>query len=341
MSGEPAPTPLPGDVADRLVRMGLARPGETIAAERLTGGVSSDIWRVRAGERVFCVKRAMAKLAVKDDWFVPVERNRYERQWYEVASQRVPGSAPRVLAHDDEAMLFAMAWLDPADHVLWKAEMMAGRVDVALAAAVGGRLAAIHAATAGDAAIAAMFPTGALFEAIRLEPYLRATARRHPDLSGALEGLADRTAATQRALVHGDASPKNIMAGPDGPVFLDAECAWYGDPAFDLAFCLNHMLLKCLAVPATAPACLASFDALRDAYLRGVAWEAPAGLEARVAALLPGLFLARVDGKSPVEYVTGDADRARVRRVAIPFIRQPPPVLADIREAWAKELGVG
>ena len=332
---------LPADIEERLVRLGLMSAGETAVAERLTGGVSSDIWRVRAGGRDFCVKRAMAKLAVKDDWFVPVERNRYERQWYEVASSRVPGSAPRVLAHDDDAMFFAMEWLDPADHVLWKADLMAGRADVALAAAVGARLAAIHAATAGDATIAAMFPTGTLFEAIRLDPYLRATGRRHPDLAGALEGLADRTAATQRALVHGDASPKNIMAGPDGPVFLDAECAWYGDPAFDLAFCLNHMLLKCLAVPASAPGYLASFDALRDAYLRGVAWEEPAGLEGRVAALLPGLFLARVDGKSPVEYVTEEAVRARVRRVATPFIRQPPPGLAEIRDAWAREIGIG
>ena len=332
---------LPADIAERLVRLGLMRAGETAVAERLTGGVSSDIWRVRADGRDFCVKRAMAKLAVKDDWFVPVERNRYERQWYEVASSRVPGSAPRVLAHDDDAMLFAMEWLEPIDHVLWKADLMAGRADVALAAAVGTRLAAIHAATAGDAVVAAMFPTGALFEAIRLDPYLRATGRRHPDLAEALEALADRTAATQRALVHGDASPKNIMAGPRGPVFLDAECAWYGDPAFDLAFCLNHMLLKCLAMPVAAPGYLASFDALRDAYRRGVGWEDPAGLEARVAALLPGLFLARVDGKSPVEYVTEEADRARVRRVATPFIRQPPPVLAAIRDAWAREIGVG
>ena len=62
-------------------------------------------------------------------------------------------------------------------------------------------------------------------------------------------------------------SPKNILVGPDGPIFLDAECAWYGDPAFDLAFCLNHMLLKCLAVPAAAPAFLDCFDALACAYL--------------------------------------------------------------------------
>ena len=189
----------------------------------------------------------MAKLAVKDDWFAPVERNRYERRWYEVAGARVAGIAPEVIAADDDAMLFVMEYLDPADHRLWKAELMAGRVDLAFAGEVGASLAAIHAATAGDEAVAAMFPTGAFFEALRLEPYLRATGRRHPALAGRLDALADRTAATRRALVHGDVSPKNIMIGPRGPVFLDAECAWYGDPAFDLAFCLNHLLLKCLA----------------------------------------------------------------------------------------------
>ena len=332
---------LPDDILARLVRLGLAEPGAPVLAERLTGGVSSDIWKVTAGGRVFCVKRAMAKLAVKDDWFAPVERNRYERQWYEVAAARVPGAAPKVIAHDDEAMFFVMEWLDPADHRLWKAELMAGRVDLQFAAAVGGRLAAVHRATAGDATIAAMFPTGPLFEALRLEPYLRATARRHPTLAVKLEALADRTAATKLALVHGDVSPKNIMAGPNGPVFLDAECAWYGDPAFDLAFCLNHLLLKCLAVPAEAAVLLVAFDELRDAYLSGVTWEERVVLEARAASLLPGLFLARVDGKSPVEYVTRDEQRERVRRVAVPLIERPPATLAAVRDAWGQEIGVG
>ena len=334
-------TGLPDEIITRLVGLGLADADAPPSATRLTGGVSSDIWRVTAGGRVYCVKRAMAKLAVKDDWFAPVERNRYERQWYEIAAARVPGAAQQVLAFDDEAMFFVMEWLDPADHRLWKADLMAGRVDQGLAAAVGTKLVAIHAATAGDPAVAALFPTGPLFEALRLEPYLRATARRHPDLAGRLEGLADRTAATAVALVHGDVSPKNIMAGPTGPVFLDAECAWYGDPAFDLAFCLNHLLLKCLAAPTAAPEFLAAFDRLRDAYLAGVTWEPGQALESRAASLLPGLFLARVDGKSPVEYVTRDEDRDRVRRVATPLIARPPETLAAVREAWAGEIGLG
>jgi hypothetical protein len=66
--------------------------------------------------------------------------------------------------------------------------------------------------------------------------------------------------------------------------------------------------------------------------------EEAGGLEARAAALLPGLFLARIDGMSPVEYVTAEADRNAVRRVAIPLIAEPPARLAAVRDAWAADL---
>ena len=281
------------------------------------------------------------RFAVEDEWLVPVERNRYEREWYETVAVRIPGAAPAVLGYDDDVLFVAMAWLDPDHYTLWKPELLAGRVDQAFAVAVGTRLSEIHAATAGDPGIAARFATDPLFEALRLEPYLRATGRRHPLLAARLGALADRTAATRHALVHGDVSPKNIMIGPNTlPVFLDAECAWYGDPAFDLAFCLNHLLLKCIAASAASPALLAAFDGLRGAYLERVDWEPGEALEARAASLLPGLLLARIDGKSPVEYITDDDDRNRVRRVAIPLIEAAPARLETVRDAWGEGIGI-
>lgn len=332
---------LPPEIVSSLVAQGLVGADVPVEAERLTGGVSSDIWKVVAGARTFCVKRAMAQLAVADEWLVPVERNHYEREWYETVSARVPGVAPAVLGYDDDVLYVAMAWLDPDHYTLWKPDLLAGRVDEAFAAAVGAKLADIHVTTAGDAALAERFSTDALFEALRLDPYLRATGRRHPSLAAALEALADRTATTRRALVHGDVSPKNIMIGPGAlPVFLDAECAWYGDPAFDLAFCLNHLLLKCVAAPQAGGALLAAFDRLRAAYMDRAVWEAVDDLEARAASLLPALLLARIDGKSPVEYITTDNDRERVRRVAIPLIEQPPTRLETIRNAWGGEMGL-
>src|SRR5664279_388150 len=111
----------------------------------------------------------------------------------------------------------------------------------------------------------AAFANDDTFEAIRIEPYLRATGRAHPDLASRFDDLAQTTLTTKRALVHGEISPKNILQSADGPVFLDAECAWFGDPAFDLAFCLNHLLLKCRWRPAATDAYLACFDALAEA----------------------------------------------------------------------------
>ena len=83
---------------------------------------------------------------------------------------------------------------------------------------------------------------------------------------------------------------------------------------------------------------LACFDALVAAYVAGIGWEPPHGLESRAAHLLPGLFLARVDGKSPVEYITAEPDKDRVRRVARALLAGPVDALGDVRLAWTKEL---
>jgi hypothetical protein len=139
-------------------------------------------------------------------------------------------------------------------------------------------------------------------------------------------------------LVHGDVSPKNILIGPTGPIFLDAECAWYGDPAFDIAFCLNHMLLKSLWKREASPLFHECFGAMAPAWLSKIDWEPPTVAEARAASLLPGLFLGRVDGKSPVEYVTSETDRNMVRRVARALLSRPVDRLDGILEAWKKEL---
>lgn len=319
------------DLQAFVVEHHLADAGAPQTWTPLAGGVSSDIWRVESpGRPAICVKRAVEQLRVAADWHAPPERTNFEWRWFETARAAIPGAAPRVLAHDDDRGVFAMAWLDEATHPLWKRELLAGRVDVAAAAAVGDRLGRIHAATAGRADIAAAFDTGPLFHALRLDPYLLEAARRRPEVAPALEAIVARTTATRLALVHGDVSPKNILLGPHGPVFLDAETAWYGDPAFDLAFCLNHLLLKRLVVPSCAEALAASFDALNAAYLARVDWEPPAALEARAATLLPGLLLARVDGKSPVEYLSEGPQREAVRRVAILLVLEPVERLDEI-----------
>lgn len=329
---------VPPEFAQALRELGIA------AADRLTGaplagGVSSDIWRIDTPRGPVCAKRALPKLRVAADWHAPIARNRYESRWMQVAAEAVPGSAPRVLGQHDELGVLVMEYLDPERHAVWKQCLRDGKIDAAFARGVGDTLARIHSHAAARPELAAQFDSDAIFFDIRLEPYLLATAQKHPDLAPALRALVEQTRMHKVALVHGDASPKNILVGPYGqPLLLDAECAWWGDPAFDLAFCLNHLLLKCLWVPSALSALINAFDALARAYLRGVDWEPVAELERRAAALLPGLLLARVDGKSPVEYLTGEPQWRPVRHCASMLLRQPVTRLAEVAAAWSWEL---
>jgi 5-methylthioribose kinase len=287
-----------------------------------------------------CVKRALARLKVQADWQAPVERNRYEVEWMRTAGRILPGAVPRILGEDRESGMFAMELLDSATHPVWKTRLRDGDVSLETAREVGRRVAAIHRHTAGDAGMALAFATDHIFFPIRLEPYLSATAAKHPDCAAQLESLVRVTATTRKALVHGDVSPKNILIGPGGPVFLDAECAWYGDPAFDLAFCLNHLLLKCVWRPQWQERYVDAFDALAGSYLAGVTWEPCVDIEARTSHLLPGLLLGRVDGKSPVEYVTNEEERDRVRRVARGLLLRPVDRLCEVRTAWQSAFGL-
>src|SRR5471032_1551748 len=216
-----------------------------------------------------------------------------------------------------------MAFLEPSEYRVWKDDLLDGVANVEMARAIGATLAVIHRATANSEELARTFSTDANFFALRLEPYFLASAVANPDCADALKRLSDETAATRRALVHGDISPKNILVGPAGPVFLDAECAWYGDPAFDLAFVLNHLLLKGVWRSDRRSDYLSMFASLCAAYRSRVTWEPWSALEARTAALLPGLLLARVDGKSPVEYVTDERDHNAIRVFARAHLQRP------------------
>ena len=328
--------PVRGDdeLARALVHMKLVSTDQQILLVPLAGGVSSDIYRADLPSGVVCVKRALSQLKVAAEWKVPVDRNRFEVEWMRVAASIVPNAVPALLGEDRELGAFAMAWLPPERYPVWKTLLAAGAAPVASAAQVGDVLGRIHAATADRPDLAARFATDALFHAIRLDPYLVTAARAHPDRADRLLALVDVTAQTRRVLVHGDFSPKNILLGPEGPVILDAECAWYGDPAFDLAFVLNHLLLKGVWHPQRQAGYRAMFRALVGAYRAHVGWEAWSALETRTAALLPGLLLARVDGKSPVEYLTDPAAQDAVRQFARARLAEPAPTLDALVQAF-------
>lgn len=305
------------DIVTALRGAGLVGAG-AVALEPLTGGVSCDVWKVDTPTGPIVVKRPLPQLRVAAEWLAPVERGTSEIRWLRRARGVDHRMAPEVLA-ELPGHAFAMRFLP--DCPVWKDELMAGRVDADFAAAVGQRVAAVHAATAYSDADRAAFPNDAMFGALRVDPFLFYVAERDAELAPMLRALAKDLASRKIALVHGDVSPKNILVSGDGPVLLDAECAVYGDPAFDLAFCTTHLLLK--AVVLADARLTQAATAMVDAYRNGIDWEAPADLLLRAGRLTAALLLARVEGKSPAPYLTDPAHKSMICEQARALIIAP------------------
>ena len=320
-----------------LVRMGLAAAEDNPEIVPLTGGVSSLIVRVDTRNGPLCIKQALPELKVASHWSAPLARNHAELAWIREVAQTLPEAVPGILGEDAQSYCFAMQWLAPEQHPVWKIQLRDGHVSPDFAAQVARQLALIHAATANQPALAERFAYDRNFFELRLDPYFGATAKVHADCAQMLQALIEQTANNRITLIHGDISPKNILAGPVGPIFLDAECAVYGDPAFDAAFCLTHLIAKCLWRPASTEDYLACFDAFTKHYVAGVNWENVEAIEARTAMLLAAILLARVDGKSPLEYLT-ESDRSQLRTFARRWLLSPATRLADMRAAWKEEL---
>ena len=291
----------------------------------LTGGVSSEIYLVNDGGAQFIVKRALGKLKVKDAWFADTNRNQTERAYLEYVACFLPTAVPKVCGGNAAHGYFVMEYLGDG-YSNWKQLLLAGHCEVAPAIQAAELISKIHRTSTGDPQAVAGFETTPNFRQLRIEPYLLTTGQRHPEWQSLFEAEAARLAATRECLVHGDFSPKNILIKGDRMVLLDCEVAWYGDPAFDCAFLLNHFFLKALF---HAPRPL-GFDRMVAAFWQH--YHSPQ-LAERVGRLLLLLMLARVDGKSPVEYLTV-AQQELIRRFVAAQLSAGRFSLDEIAKLW-------
>lgn len=303
----------------------------------LTGGVSSEIYLVEDGERRFVLKRALEKLRVREDWFADISRNRAEQAYLRYVGEFLPAAVPRVIVNRPEHGFFTMEYLGHG-FTPWKQRLL-DRDDHPLHAHhAGWTLGTIHAHSFGQLHLAGQFNRMENFRQLRLDPYLQRTAERHPDLAALLRAEINRLAATRDCLVHGDYSPKNILVSADRLVVLDCEVACFGDAVFDTAFLLNHLFLKSLHHHPGTFDLTGLVSGFWNAYLDARGPNADRTLTTRTLRLLPMLMLARVDGKSPAEYLTQPVKQQFIRDFARPAILQPEESLAVFTARWSAAL---
>lgn len=314
-------------------------------ARALGGGVSNIVLSIVADvpdpatgvrERLV-VKQALPVLRVRDEWRAPQHRVLAEAAALRWAHQQTPERCPAVVDVDAGKMTITMTAAD-ADWQDWKVELMTGRVDVGVAQALGEWLASWHSYSLDHERLPPRLTVDREgFEALRLGPYHETVARRKPEVAPAMRELVDRIRSTRLCLVHGDFSPKNILVGPSaqsGRNFwvIDFEVAHLGDPVFDLAFPVSHLLMKAVHRPAEA----VSYDAALLALVGGYQSRVDDALDGHrrdgyLSAQVGALLLARVFGKSPAEYLSR-LERERVAALGTRLLLDPVADAAVIIE---------
>jgi 5-methylthioribose kinase len=325
----------PENAAEYLRESGRVAPGREVVASALGWGVSNVVLRVEVeGEPPFVLKQARGRLRTEKLWVSRLERVWTERDAMGLLGTILPeGTVPRVLFSDEPNYLFAMTHA-PEEAVVWKEQLLAGLVDPEIARRAGTILGTVHRATVNHPALNGRLADTTVFDELRVDPFYREIARVHPEIAPRVEGLiASMDAHRPRCLVLGDFSPKNILVHDRGLTLVDFETAHAGDPAFDLGFFLSHLLLKALRAQGQGPGgrdgwgptgAFGLVNEFLDAYelaagpgsvARGPGRPGVGGL---AHALAPGpasthlnaCLLARVDGKSPVDYLDEPLRRA-------------------------------
>ncbi len=338
------PTEMDIENANDLTR--YLRDTQRIAADEsasirvLHGGVSNRTVLVeRASGEAWVLKQALAKLRVKVDWFSDVRRIHREALGLKVLERIAPpGTTTPLVFEDQDHHLLAMRAV-PQPHVNWKHALLAGDLQTRHVIQFGELLAAIHRGSYERRdELAPLFEDRTFFETLRVEPYYQYAATQVPESAMFIARLVEDTRARRICLVHGDYSPKNILVHDDRLILLDHEVIHWGDAAFDLGFSLTHFLSK--AHHLSSHRAIFAGAALRywQTYCALLSDVSRANdLEPMAVRHTLGCLLARVAGRSPLEYL-GDGARLRQRRLVIHLMQNPPGEVPGLIDKFVKGL---
>jgi 5-methylthioribose kinase len=306
-----------------LRQQGRIGPGPA-RAEPLGGGVSNAVLRIETPEMLFVLKQSRPQLRTRDAWFSDVDRVWREMEVMQVLGSRLPpGAVPAVLFCDRANFVFAMSHA-PVESRVWKAQLLAGEVDLNLGTLTGRVLGRMHEVTARERTLVEPFADRTAFVQLRVDPFYRRIQERLPDVAVAVEPLAEELLSRKEALCHGDYSPKNILTHAGGFTLVDYETAHLGDPTMDPGFFLSHLMLKAVKRSGERGKYFELTRAFWRGYREEVAFAPAAELEARAVGHFAVCLLARVDGTSPVDYLPEEDKRQAVRALGRRVLAERP-----------------
>jgi 5-methylthioribose kinase len=323
-----------------LQQQGWIEAQEQPAMQTLAGGVSNRavLLQRRSGE-AWVLKQALTKLRVASDWFSSPERIHREAQGLRWLPALAPiGTITPLIFEDHEQHVLAMQAVHQP-HSNWKTLLLKGEVVQDHIEQFGRLIGTIHRhASEQHNEITAVFGDTTFFESLRVEPYYTFTTTQVPAATNFIHALVEETRAQRLTLVHGDYSPKNVLIYEGRLILLDHEVIHFGDPAFDLGFSLTHLLSKAHHLPQQRQMFATAAQTYWDTYrqtVNGVSWVDH--LEGRVARHTLACLLARVAGRSPLEYLT-DEERTRQQRVVLSMMEQEPKSVSELIDDFQERI---
>jgi len=285
------------------------------------------------------LKQALSKLRVEVDWFADPRRVHREAAGIRWLSSTLPeGTVPGLVFEDHERHIIAMEAV-PLPHEIWKTVLLRGEVDRDAVRQLAVILATMHGESCRRRdAVPGELRDRSYFESLRLEPYYGFAAANLPRARSFLTGVIEETRARRESVVHGDFSPKNVLVHGGRLVLIDHEVIHVGDPSFDLGFSLTHMLSKAHHVDGRRQAFNAAARLYWETYRESLGdVDFAADLETRVVRQTLACLLARVAGRSPLEYLD-DAERECQQEAILSLMPCPPRTVPGLISAFAAAL---
>lgn len=298
-------------VVPYLRHRGILHADATV--EIFGGGVSSRVFGIHNQDVDLVLKQALPELKAPITWPADRRRATTEARAIKTLQGVTPKNVPQLIDVDPEEFTLTMT-RSPREFSVWKTELLGGNIQPEIGRELGRILATWHNFGAENDDVRKRFLEDKLFEQLRVWPFYREVQERNPQYSELISKLITEITDEKITLVHGDFSPKNILVLPEEePVILDFEAINTGNPVFDLAFLLGHLVCKDIRTDSSDEKALLRETAIEflNEYRKYSKIPVAVNLKDHVAMIA----LARVDGVSLVNYLDSDKQE-RVRSVA-------------------------